>query len=346
MGCLQPAGGRQGGWLRVGVQDEQTTMHVVSIKRLLLILGFASVLLAGPVQAQEEAPTLADLQISIWPEFDRPEVLVIYGGELDADVSLPVLLEIAVPARVGKLHAMAYPDETGRLLDNPSYTTRVEGDLLIVSFEQSTDEFHLEYYDALPVDDEGKRTYTFTYTADYATTELNLDFQQPPTAEGFVVTPTPDAVVVGDVGLTYSLVEAGAVAAGDFREWTFSYVKDDAALTVDSIATVPIEVSDATSTSGGTSDPTVWIFLVAFVALVGVGATGYWLGHRTQAAPRAVPLVQRPKKRRGSGKGLQSVQAKPRPVVEQWTRFCHQCGAELRSDSAFCHACGSQVRDE
>ncbi len=321
MGCLQPAGGRQGGWLRVGVQDEQTTMHVVSIKRLLLILGFASVLLAGPVQAQEEAPTLASLQLSLWPEYDRPEVLVIYRGELDADVSLPVPLEMAIPARVGQPNAVAYVDDAGQKLNQP-YSTRVEGDLLIVSFELSTNQFQLEYYDALPVDTEGKRTYTFTYTADYATTELNLDFQQPPTAEDFSLTPVPNAVVVGDDGLTYHLVEAGAVAAGDVREWIFSYVK------------------------GGTSDPTVWIFLVAFVALVGVGATGYWLGHRTQAAPRAVPLVQRPKKRRGSGKGLQSVQAKPRPVVEQWTRFCHQCGAELRSDSAFCHACGSQVRDE
>ncbi len=320
-------------------------MHGVSMKRLLLILAFASVLLAGPVQAQEEAPTLAKLEVSLWPEYDRPEVLVIYRGELDADVSLPVLLEIAVPARVGQPTAVAYVDEVGQRLNQP-YSTRVEGDLLIVSFELSTDQFQFEYYDALPANTEGKRTYTFAYTADYATTALNLDFQQPPTAEGFVLTPVSNAVVVGDDGLTYHLVEAGAFAAGAVREWTFSYVKDDAALSVDSVLTAPVEANAAATTTGGNSDPTIWIFLVAFVALVGVGVTGYWLGHRTQAAPRAVQPVQRPKKRRGSGTGLQSVQTEPRPVVEQKARFCHQCGTELRSDSAFCHVCGSQVRDE
>jgi len=314
------------------------------MKRLLMILAFASVLLAGPAQAQEEAPTLSSLNISIWPEYDRPEALVIYRGELDADVSLPVLLEIAVPARVGQPTAVAYVDEVGQRLNQP-YSTRVEGDLLIVSFELSTRQFQFEYYDALPADTEGKRTYTFTYTAGYATTALNLDFQQPPTAEGFALTPVSNAVVVGDDGLTYHLVEAGAVAVGDVREWTFSYVKDDAALSADSVVTAPVEANAATA-SGGTGDPAIWIFLIAFVALVGVGVTGYWLGHRTQAAPGAVQSVQRPKKRRGSGKGPQSVDTKPRLVVEQWARFCHQCGTELRSDSAFCHICGSQVRDE
>lgn len=320
-------------------------MHGVSMKRLLLILAIASVLLTVPVQAQEEAPRLAKLELSLWPEYDRPEVLVIYRGELDADVSLPVLFEIAVPARVGLPTAVAYVDEAGQRFNQP-YSTRVEGDRLIVSFELSTGQFQLEYYDALPVDTEGKRTYTVTYTADYDTTALNLDFQQPPTAEGFVLTPVPNAVVVGDDGLTYHLVEAGSVAAGDVREWVFSYVKDDAALSVDSVVIVPVEASAAATTSGGISDPTIWIFLVAFVALVAVGVTGYWLGHRTQTAPRAVQPAQRPKKRRGSGRGVQSVQMKPRLVVEQGARFCHQCGTELRSDSAFCHACGSHVRDE
>lgn len=319
-------------------------MHGVSMKRLLLTLAFALVLLAGAALAQE-APTLASLDLSFWPEYDRPEVLVIYRGELDADASLPVQLEIAVPARVGQPTAVAYVDEMGQRLNQP-YTTRVEGDLLIVSFELSTDRFQLEYYDALPTDTEGERTYTFTYTADYATTALNVDVQQPPTAGSFVLTPAPDAVVVGDDGLTYHLAEAGAMAQGDTREWTFSYVKDNTDLSADSVVPAPVETSPSDPTSGGAADSTVWIFLIAFVALVGVGATGYWLGHRTQAASRAVEPVRRPQKRRGSGKGQQSPQSKPQVAIDQETCFCHQCGTELRSDSAFCHVCGTQVRDE
>ncbi len=333
---------RQASRPQTEAQDELKTMYRVSMKRLLLILAFASLLLTGPVQAQEEAPTLASLQVSIWPEYDRPEVLVIYRAELDADVSLPVLLEIAVPARVGQPNAVAYVDEVGQRLNQP-YTTRVEGDLLIVSFELGADQFQLEYYDALPVDTEGLRTYTFTYTADYATAALNLDVQQPPTAEGFLLTPVPTAIVDGGDGLTYHLVEAGSIAMGEVREWTLSYVKDNAELSLDSVP-APVQAAATPAADGGAGDSTVWIFLIAFVALVGVGVTGYWLGHRTQAASRAAGPVQRPQKRRGSGKGQRSPQT--RPATGQGVRFCHQCGSELRTDSAFCHACGTLVRDE
>ena len=76
------------------------------------ILAISLVILAGHVQAQEE-PTLESLEIALWPEFDRPEVLVIYRGQLDADVALPALVEITLPARVGQPTAVAYVDEAG-----------------------------------------------------------------------------------------------------------------------------------------------------------------------------------------------------------------------------------------
>jgi hypothetical protein len=104
--------------------------------------------------------------------------------------------------------------------------------------------------------------------------------------------------VVGQEGLTYHLRQVGALAAGDTREWTFSYVKTDTALTAASLAPAPTATPTA---AGGTGDSTVWIFMVAFVALIAVGATGFWLGNRAQPAP--VPAARQPQKRRGSGRG-------------------------------------------
>lgn len=316
-------------------------MHIVSMKRLLLISVVCWVALAGLVQAQE-SPTLASLEISIWPEYDRPEVLVIYRGELGADVSLPVLVEIAVPARVGQPTAMAYVDEKDQRL-NQQYTTRTEGDSLVVSFELVTSRFQLEYYDALPIGDAGLRTYTFAYTADYPTTSLNMEFQVPPTAQGFLLSPTADTTVEGGGGLTYQLVQAGTLAADDTREWTFSYVKNNSELTIASLEPVATSVPVAPATDGdGVGDSTIWIFLVSFVALIGVGVTGYWLGHRTQTAPKEIRLESKPQKRRGSGRGERIQQPSFRGAVH----FCHKCGVELRTDSDFCHECGTPVRSE
>ena len=314
-------------------------MHSVSMKRLLLVSVLCWVALAGLVQAQE-SPTLASLEISLWPEYDRPGVLVIYRGELDAGVSLPVLVEMAVPARVGQPTAMAYVDDTGQRL-NQQYTTRVDGDSLIVSFELATRSFQLEYYDALPTGEAGERTYTFAYTADYPTTALNMEFQVPPTAQSFLLSPPADAVVEGGGGLNYHLIQAGALAQGDTREWTFSYLKDNSVLTAASLEPAATSVPQAPA-GGEAGDATVWIFLVSFVVLIGVGLTGYWLGHRTQVSSGGTGPAPRPRKRRGSGRG-EAIQP---PLSGGMARFCHKCGAELRSDSVFCHECGTSVRGE
>lgn len=317
-------------------------IHGVAMKRLLLALALSLVVLAVPGQAQE-TPTLGSLEIALWPEFDRPEVLVIYRGQLDADVPLPAPIEIYLPARAGQPTAVAYVDEAGQRF-NQQYTTRVEGDWLVVSFELGAPSFQLEYYDVLPADTSGKRTYTYAYTADYPTTSLNLEFQVPPTAEGFVLDPPADAVIEGADALTYHLVQVGAVASGDTQEWTFAYVKDNSDLTASGLVQpeVPAPGPAAPATTQGGGNSTIWIVLVALVALVAFGATGYWLGHRTQQATQAaLPAAQR-QKRRGSGRGDRAQPQRPSAVREP--RFCHQCGAELRPDSDFCHGCGTSVR--
>jgi hypothetical protein len=225
------------------------------------------------------------------------------------------------------------------------YTTSVEGDSLIIAFDLASQDFQLEYYDMLPIDASGKRTYTFSYAADLPVSALNLEVQEPPTAENFVLVPPADDTVQGNDGLVYQLVQAGAMAEGETQQWTFSYVKDNSDLTAaglpQSEASVPTAAVPG-ATGGGLGNSTVWIFMVAFVALVGVGVTGYWLGHRTQTTSQAVQSLPQRQKRRGSGRGAQ-IQRKP---VAGEARFCHQCGAELRSDAMFCHQCGTLVRGE
>jgi hypothetical protein len=312
------------------------------MKRFVFALLLILIALVGSVQAQE-APTLSTLEITLWPEFDKPEVLVIYRGLVAADTPLPVLVEIHLPARVAQPSAVAYVGEDGQQY-NQEHTTRVEGESLVVSFELATPGFQLEYYDTLPVDSAGRRTYEYAYVADYPITALSLEFQVPPTAEGFTLEPAADSVTQQSDGLTYHLVQMGTVEQGETNTWTFTYQKADEDLTISGFVQPDAPEAAAPPPIEDSGNSAVWIFLVAFVALVSVGVAAFWLGRRAQPISQPPPPPSTRHKRRGSGRGEQPPIQRTSLAGSQEALFCHQCGAELRSDSEFCHRCGTQVR--
>jgi hypothetical protein len=149
------------------------------------------------------------------------------------------------------------------------------------------------------------------------------------------LTPAADSSTVADDGLRYNQVEAGSLEQGETLSWTFQYTKQDDQLTTAFFqqASPPAETAQPAAAPQGNS--TVAIFIVAFVALVGVGVAAYWLGQRTQA-PASVHSS-------ASTEGKVSL---PRRKRDRDAYFCHKCGAEIRGDSHFCQSCGAAVRRE
>jgi hypothetical protein len=293
---------------------------------LILIVGFLFAVLGGGAAAQE-APELASLSIALWPEFDRAEMLVIYQGALAPGTTLPASVEFHIPARVGRPTAVAFASETGERF-NQQHTTRVEGEALVVSFVLSNPGFQIEYYDALPVSAGGQREYDFAYTADYAIGDLSVEFQMPPTAEGLVVEPSAGTALTGIDGLLYHRITAGEVATGETVGWTFRYTKDNDALTnppLPQATAQPVAVASPGGASGD-GDSTVMTFVVAFVALLGVGGAAFWLGRNTRTPA-------------GEARDEASSSRQPTSAL-----FCYKCGTELRPDAEFCHHCGAPAR--
>jgi hypothetical protein len=318
------------------------------MKRIFLTVAFCLVVFSWPVLGQgaqpssDSGPTLANLEIALWPEFDRPEVLVIYRGLFAPETPLPVPVEIRIPASAGQPTAVAYVSEDGQRF-NQNYATRAEGDQIVVSFELPTLGFQLEYYDALPADATGQREYTHTYAADYPLAALSLEYQVPPTAEGFTLDPPANSVVSEADGLTYHRVQAGPLAQGETQGRTFTYQKPDSALTFEAFVQAGTPVPGPPPAAGGGDNSTVLIFLVAFVALIGIGAGAFWLGRHAQPISETAPPPAKRHKRRGSGRRLEPQQPIPASGRDE-ALFCHQCGSQLRDDSDFCHKCGAAVR--
>ncbi len=309
------------------------------MKRLLLTLALCLAALTGWVHAQD-APSLAALDVSLWPEFDRPEALVIYRGVFADDTPLPVPVAIHIPASAGEPTAVAYVDEAGQRFNQP-HTVTQEGDWLVVSFDLETRAFQLEYYDAMTVAEE-QRTYTLNLIADYDIENLSLDFQVPPTAQGFTLDPPADSVTQEGDGLTYHIVRHGAVTQGESLSWTVSYQKDNEDLTVTLFTQPQPTAPPATMPTERRDDgPEAWVLIAALAALVAVGAGAFWLGRHTRTAPPSPPPRR---KRRGGGRSAQKRSTPAAASEPVRARFCHQCGARLRPDAAFCHRCGAAVR--
>ena len=311
------------------------------MKRLVLTLVICLTILAGFAQAQEP-PSLSSLEISFWPEYDSPDVLVIYRGVFEEGTPLPVAVEIRIPARVGQPTAVAYVGEGGQTFNQP-YTTRTEGDWLVVSFELGEQGFQLEYYDPLPVDSTGQRDYTFFYEADYPVSSMSLELQQPPSARNVSLDPPASSSRTASDGLVYHLLEVGALAQGQEQSWSFSYQKDNADLTDSTPDQAEAPAPAVTSAPASDDDSTVLIFLVAFVTLVAVGAAAFWLGGRTQPISQAALPGTEGRKRRGSGRGGQPQRQQANGLGSSDALYCRQCGTKLRSDSVFCHKCGTPV---
>jgi hypothetical protein len=234
---------------------------------------------------------------------------------------------------VGSPTAVAYVGEDGGRY-NLQYTTRVENEEVVVAFDLPTLGFQLEYYDALPIDPSGGRAYDFAYAANYPVRDLVFEVQVPPTAEGFELDPEAGEVQAGADELLYHRLRAGPLAQGETFELSFRYSKEGDELTSSGSQQPPAAGAPSTEEpAAGEGGSTVALFVVAFVALLGVGIGAYWLGQRTQSPAPQAP-VRRPRRRGGGGGGSRQ------------KTFCHKCGVELRPDSEFCHGCGAQVRSE
>ncbi|MGC8837952.1 MAG: zinc ribbon domain-containing protein [Anaerolineae bacterium] len=296
---------------------------------------------AGQVQAQEPLG-LDTLTVSLWPEYDREGVLVIYRGTVTAGTPLPAILRFRVPKTMASLGGTAGVDAQGAF---HYYKPSVQdlGTVLEVTYTTPYPAFQFEYYDgALQAEGEA-RTYTFTYPAVYRVGLLALEAQEPAGAEGFAT--EPEGALADDPlgsGLKVRRWVVGAAEAGQPLTFRVEYRKVDPRLSAEILGlptpgTSPYE-DVPRGQPGGVSG---WVVAgLAVAAAGGVLAAVYfgWLRPRQRAAGPA----PRPRPRRRAPRRKQGPSAAPRAAPSPPARFCHQCGTELGPKDRFCPQCGAR----
>lgn len=307
---------------------------MLKLKWMLLLLGLAisSVL---PVRAQEEVQ-IGTLEIALWPEYDKPEVLVIYRLFLSDDSLLPAQLSLRIPATAGRPHAVAVREPSGQLV-NLEYELTSDGTWSTITMVANFPELQLEYYNPGLLQEGSQRTFSFEWIGDYAVNQCSVEIQQPLGASDMTILPGPvTSSSTASDGLVYYTKEVGALLKGQVFKLELAYQKNDDNLSVSGLQVQP---SAPLSTASEWQDKMLgilpWVLSILGVLLIAGGVVWYWQSGR-QSQPSK---TQRGRARRSASPDSEAFVALG-PV------YCHQCGKRAADGDRFCRSCGTRLRVE
>jgi hypothetical protein len=323
------------------------------LARPLLLSLFLMSLLTGVTMAQSPVP-LSSLNIALWPEYDRPDVLVIYQGQVAEGVPLPAQVSFTLPASVAELNAIAYMDEAqGRLLNLPEHELVEGAGGKVLSLSTPSRQFQFEYYsDEILSRDGDAREISFSFTPTAEIAALSFELQQPTGTDDFSSEPPASDVQDRQDGLTYAFYDLGAASPGVPHSLQASYTRDTDQLSVESLVSVniPTEAEQATvEVGGGGLQDYLGPILIAVGVLLLTGSLIYWFwSQRSVVVPEPTPHLSGARTRRPSTKKTPGPTTTTPPPAkdEELAAYCHRCGTKFRDDALFCHACGSERRAE
>lgn len=301
---------------------------------ILLPFLFLSLLLFSTSALAQEGTEIERLEVALWPEYDRPAVLVFYQVQLPGGASLPTHVELRIPAAVGEPHAVATRGIDGSLM-YAEYTRQVADDWAIITVVADSQEVWLEYYDDLKIDGE-ERNYTFVWPGGVDLGMFAYDVQQPAGATDMVVTP-PGEASIGDDGLLHYRGELGPQSSSSILSVNLAYTKSTSKLTVE--MGFPDSSFEGTKAAGGAT-PNLNTFLPLLigsiaVALLVIGGLIYFRLRREDRPTRASRRRRHPARKEAK---------EAHQEIDASLVFCHNCGDQARAGDRFCRHCGMRVR--
>lgn len=295
--------------------------------RKMFIAAILIVILILPLGAAAQGQTTIDfLQIEFWPEYDRPDMLVLYNIELSEDTPFPVELSFRIPAAAGVPNAVA--EALDNRLVNAEYTMEEEGAWTKIIITANSTFVHLEYYDPSLDKDGVNRNFEYTWLGDHPVNVLQFKVQQPPDGSNMNLS-LPMSEPVFQDGLNYYFAELSDVGIGESESLLISYNKTSDTLTVQ--ANVQQDQPQAESSTPLSQQINYrWVLAAFAVALIGYGVYNSLRVNKPKRRPSRRP---NPKKSRSSGE---------RPKAGNI--FCHNCGAGGVKNDKFCRECGEKLR--
>lgn len=285
---------------------------------------------------QPEDTIFESINVDIWPEYDKPSVLIIYHARLSAQVSLPATINFRIPAAAGKPFALAWQSVDNALYDL-KYETKPAGEWTEIQFSTPAPDIQIEYYDPDLRKTGNRREFTYRWPGNYTVQNLSLQVQQPINATNMKFVPGTGSGRTGNLGLVYYSLLVGQVSSGTAFNLDVSYDKPDDMLTNPQQfqAAQPSQPLDGGVSGRVALDQFLpWGLGGLGLLLIAAGLFWYWKTGRIS--------THRPSLRRA--RHARSEKRVPDTESTSEVTFCHQCGKKAAPGDVFCRACGTRLR--
>ena len=302
------------------------------MKRFVIFCVLCMLFVVSAVAAQGvPADTFEEVVVEFWPDFDRPDVLVLMTATLPPDATLPAQLTLSLPEEA-VINAVARADESGELFVL-AHETSADG----VTFTTPDRQVRLEYYVPYLLED-GNHVYTFEWLSpDIAVDNLQMIVQRPAAVDSIFVEPTEEKIESGFQGLATYWLAPQTVPAGDAATVRFSYAMPETILSVDALAQSGADENTAVAPPASSTTPDNdfnWAIILGALGLVIVTGSATWfLATRQKQSNRPAkprPVRQKTNSSKSAGKQV---------------NFCHNCGQPVTGDDQFCRSCGVQLKN-
>ncbi len=298
-------------------------MIFVNMKRSIFIfLVFLGLMPMSSGFAQTPASVIASLDIEIWPDYDRPSVLVLLTGVLPDDTRLPASVSLPLP-KDARLNAVARIDgRDGKMKDDIFSSTDLSETLTFITPDLR---FRVEYYFPYTVND-NQRSFEYTWLAAVTVNNFQLMVQRPTSAGTFITEPATANIVSRGDEFEYYTFPAQPVPAGQLFSLHVDYQMTADQLSVASLPPPNTGVQpSAFPAAPGTGTGLSWALVVMVAGgLIIIGGLIWQFAARRRSPDARKPIDSRVEKRSGA-------------------RFCRSCGEPIDEDDRFCRGCGSEL---
>lgn len=302
-------------------------MFLRMVRNLFIVLFM---LIPFPVNAQ--APVIfSRVVVNIWPEYDRPGVLVFYQITLSPETNLPASVSLRIPRSADKDVKVVMKDIDGRL-DNLQTSSSYEGDWIKVVFTTPVPEIEFEYYDPSIILLDDIHEFVYEWPGDLDIESMVLIVQQPDSVQDFKIEPSMGSGRVDDDGFTYFESIIGKIKSGTPFLLKLSYFKSTSTLSAPAQSVFPVEPITTKSLGWQTLNE-VLPYVLGGLGIILILASGYWYwrsGKKLTLAFRRRYFF--PHAKEGEPEALEN--------------FCPQCGRKIDTGDLFCRTCGVRIKPE
>jgi hypothetical protein len=293
------------------------------MKRNLFISLICFILIpAIPGFAQNPATVIDSLDIEIWPDYDKPSVLVLLTGTLPEDTRLPASVTLPLP-KGAQLNAVARIDRADGNMKDDIFTSTDPPDRL--TFITPDLGFRVEYYLPYSVA-QNRRSFDYTWSSAISVNNFQIRVQRPSSASILNTIPATQDVIRSADGFDYHTFPRQAVAAGQSFSLQVNYIMTAPQLSAASLpfpnTSKQLPASPDTSTKGSGIN---WALVVIIGGgLLIFGALIWQMASRSAATKNRKPNDSKSARR-------------------SRVKFCPHCGEPIDKGDRFCGGCGSEL---